>query len=268
MKIKFLGTGSAFTLKNFQTNMAIEQNGKWLLLDAGGDIRFSLKENNLSIKDIDAIYISHLHTDHAGGIEYAAFNTFFDPNRKQKIKLIGNGQLLRDGWEDTWKGGLESFQGQLLGLNDFFDVISVKPNGYFIWEDIQFSIVQTMHIMNGYAIVPNFGLMIKPKGKDKTIFWTADCQYCPSQIIDFYKQADLIIQDCETTTFKSGVHASYSDLISLPKDIRSKMLLVHYNDNILNDQGILLNEWQEKASEFISFVPKGLEIDIDKYVWR
>lgn len=55
MKIRFLGTGSAFTLKNFQTNIAIEQNGKWLLLDAGGDIRFSLNNVGMSYKDLDAL---------------------------------------------------------------------------------------------------------------------------------------------------------------------------------------------------------------------
>jgi hypothetical protein len=47
MRIKFLGTGSAFTLKNYQSNLAIEQNGKRLLLYAGGDIR-SLRDAELN----------------------------------------------------------------------------------------------------------------------------------------------------------------------------------------------------------------------------
>ena len=42
MRIGFAGTGSAFTMKNYQTNTLIEQNGKYLLIDAGMDIRFSL----------------------------------------------------------------------------------------------------------------------------------------------------------------------------------------------------------------------------------
>jgi ribonuclease BN (tRNA processing enzyme) len=54
MKIQFLGTGSAFTLKNFQTNFAIQQNGKWLLIDAGGDLRLSLVASGLSYKDVNA----------------------------------------------------------------------------------------------------------------------------------------------------------------------------------------------------------------------
>jgi ribonuclease BN (tRNA processing enzyme) len=269
MKIKFLGTGSAFTLKNFQTNLAIEQNGKWLLLDAGGDIRFSLRDAGLSYKDLDGIYISHLHADHSSGIEYAAFCNYFDPSMKdKKIKLFGSGELLRRGWEDTWKGGLESVQGKLLGLEDFFALNSIKPNGSFWWEDIQFSIVQSTHVMNGYCIVPCYGLMIKPNPNNtRVIFWTADCQFCPHQILDFYKQADIIIQDCETSPFKSGVHANFSDLITLPDEIKKKMILVHYQDNVIDDNGKINQEWFDKeikAGFSLGFAEKGQELNIDE----
>ena len=64
MKITFVGTGSAFTTKNFQTNTLISRNDKNLLIDAGGDIRFSLGKLGLSYKDINALYITHLHNDH------------------------------------------------------------------------------------------------------------------------------------------------------------------------------------------------------------
>jgi ribonuclease BN (tRNA processing enzyme) len=266
MQIKFLGTGSAFTLKNFQSNLAIEQNGKWLLADAGGDIRFSLRDAGLSYKDVDAVYISHLHADHAGGIETLAFCSYFDPSMKdKKIKLYGSGELLRRGWEDTWKGGLESIQGKLLGLEDFFGVTLIKPNGSFTWEGIQFNPVQSVHIVNGYCIVPCYGLMIKPQAMSiKTIFWTSDTQFCPHSIMDFYKQADLIIQDCETSVFKSGVHANFTDLITLPEDIKRKMRLIHYQDNVIDANGHVLPEWVDKANNSgLEFAEKGETINID-----
>lgn len=268
MRIKFLGTGSAFTLKNFQSNLAIEQNGKWLLLDAGGDIRFSLKEAGLGYKDVDAVYVSHLHADHVGGIENLAFCSFFDPS-KDKIKLFGNGELLRKGWEDTWKGGLESYQGKLLCLSDYFDVNPIRPNTSFWWEDIQFDIVQSIHIMNGYSLVPSYGLMIKPqKMSPKTIFWTSDTQFCPHSILDFYNKADLIIQDCETL-FKSGVHAHFTDLATLPPDIKKKMILIHYQDNVLDNESGITSEWSEKeisnGFEF-GFAKKGQELVWESFI--
>jgi ribonuclease BN (tRNA processing enzyme) len=269
MKIKFLGTGSAFTLKNYQSNFIIEQNGKRLLLDAGGDIRFSLRDAGLSYKDIDGVYISHLHQDHIGGTEAIAFCSYFDPSMKdKKIKLYGSGELLRRGWEDSWKGGLESVQGKLLSLSDFFNINSIKPNGSFWWESIQFDLVQSTHVMNGYCIVPCYGLMIRHMSK--TIFWTADCQFCPHQILDFYKQADLIIQDCEVTNFKSGVHANFMDLATLPEDIKKKMILIHYQDDVLDGNGNIKPEWSEKetkagfgATVDFGFAVKGQELDVD-----
>lgn len=258
MRIKFFGTGSAFTLKNFQTNIGIEQNGKWLLLDVGGDIRFSLKNAGMSYKDINSVYISHLHTDHSGGIEYLGFCSYFDPS-VSKIDLYGNGELLRRGWEDTWKGGLESIQCKLLSLEDFFNLKMIKSNGFFIWEGIQFNIVQSIHIMNGYSLVPCYGLMIQ--SNPITIYWGSDNQFCPSQVMDFYSQADFIIQDCETAPFKSGVHAHYEELSTLPEKIKKKMFLVHYQDNILDDNNIISEEWKKKAEKagFIGFVQKGEE---------
>ena len=52
-KLTFLGVGSAFTLKNWQSNMLAESGGKRLLIDCGGDCRYSLAERGLGAKDID-----------------------------------------------------------------------------------------------------------------------------------------------------------------------------------------------------------------------
>jgi ribonuclease BN (tRNA processing enzyme) len=265
MKITFAGTGSAFTLKNYQTNTVIEQNGKILLIDAGNDIRFSLKELGLSYKDIDALYVTHLHADHVGGVEYLAFTTYFDPSVKEKITLIGNNELIRELWNSTLKGGLKSVQGKKTNLDDYFDTMMIKRNGKFEWEGITFHIVQSVHVVDEYSIVPCYGLMIEDTLGQK-IYYTGDTQFCPNQIMDFYKQADLIIHDCETLPFKSGVHANYLDLITLPEDVKKKMMLQHYQDNVLTEIG----RWDESAKGAgftcwnginFGFVKRGWQLD-------
>lgn len=107
MKITFLGSGSAFTMSNFQSNILIENDKEKLLFDCGGDIRWSLKENGLSAFDIDGIYLSHLHADHIGGLEYIAFLTYFAKTLKgfKKPKLYGHTQLITDLWNHSLKGG-------------------------------------------------------------------------------------------------------------------------------------------------------------------
>ena len=264
MNIIFAGTGSAFCMKNYQSNILIHQNGKYLLFDAGGDVRFALRDVGLSYKDISALYISHLHADHAGGLEFLGFCTYFDPSCKEKIQLVGNGDRLRKGWNDTWKGGLESIQGKVLTLESYFDLNMVRPNGRFYWEGLEFSIVQTVHIMNGYSIVPSYGLMVGDPKYSKTVFLVGDSQFNPNQLMDFYKIPELIIQDCEVTPFKSGVHANYQELCTLPEDIKKKMILQHYQDLILDDEALIKKEWVEKAENdgFWGFARRKMNLQI------
>lgn len=253
MDVRFLGTGSAFTLKNYQTNFLISKNGRNLLFDAGSDIRFSLAEQGLSYKDVHAIYVSHLHSDHAGGIESLAFCSYFDPLCPKPL-LIGDGVLLRRGWEETWRGGLESTQNKKMALWDYFDVQKIRQDGVFMWEGISFSIVPSIHVMNGYYTVRSNGLLAHDIAGN-WVYFTSDVQHLPDRLRPFYESADLIIQDCETSPFPSGVHSHFTELAALPNEIKAKMHLVHYQDNVLSDR----IEWDEKArtAGFAGFAHKG-----------
>jgi len=269
MKIVFLGTGSAFTLANWQTNILVERNGKNLLIDAGSDIRHSLHAAELSYKDIDAVYISHLHGDHSQGLEYLGFCSWFDPSFKTdrgKIILYGNGDLLRRLWDKCLSGAMESVQGRMMELQDYFDVRPVRPNESFIWQDIESQLVQTIHVMNGFVIVPSYGLIAMDPDSSKRVFFTCDTQHAPAQIMDFYKMADVVIQDCETTPYCSGVHANYSELRGLPAGIKTKMVLVHSQDNVLDSSSEtgLDAKWEEKAKSdgFLRFAHRGLMMDL------
>ena len=118
--------------------------------------------------------------------------------------------------------------------------------------------------MNGYTIVPSFGLMISDA---KKIYITADSQFNPNQIKDFYRAADIIIQDCETAPYKSGVHAHYDELITLDTETKNKMYLWHYMDNVLEEGCGLRNissDFQEKAIKdgFKGFLERGEEVEI------
>lgn len=243
MNIKFLGYGSAFTTKNFNTNLLITENNKNLLIDCGTDIRFSLKKKGLSYKDIDSVYISHCHGDHCGGLEYLAFCSYFD-SQKEKINLFVHKKVLDILWNNTLKGGLESIQFKTNTLDDYFNVYPIEDNGGFFWNETHLQVVQSVHVMNGREIIPSYGLFLRNEEK---IFITTDCQFCPHQILDFYKSADKIFQDCETSPFKSGVHAHYDDLKTLDVNIKKKMTLMHVNDNCLGEHGHVLQEWYDKC---------------------
>jgi ribonuclease BN (tRNA processing enzyme) len=259
MKIHFLGTGSAFTLKNFHSNYLIESNNKFLLIDAGSDIRFSLNNMKKSYKDIDSVYISHLHGDHVGGIEYLGFTSYFDQT-KEKIKLFANHTVMKD----ILPKGMESLQMQEANIKTYFDINKIRDNSTFEWEGLICKPIQSVHIMNGFTTIPSFGLMITNKETNKTVYFTTDTQYCPHQLKDFMKMANLIILDCETTPYNSGVHGNFNEWKEFPQSLKSKFLMTHYQDNVLSEDGFYISdEWYVKAKEagFIGFALKGTSID-------
>jgi len=236
LKLRFAGVGSAFApFGTFQTNAVLtDGNGRDLLIDCGSHAQFALAEAGVPINEIDGVYVTHLHADHVGGMEWLAFNTFFNPSL-EKPKLYANYSLMSDLWYRTLSGGLDSIEGKIMDLGDYFDCRPVRDNGEFKWGGVRFFPTQTVHIMAGRKIVNSYGLMmcVPPDSGSgpwkRRIFYTGDTQFAPNQIRVFYEQADLIFQDCEMTTgFKSGVHAHYEDLLTLPDEIRAKMWLMHY----------------------------------------
>ncbi|MEK6833193.1 MAG: MBL fold metallo-hydrolase [Nanoarchaeota archaeon] len=229
MKIQFIGCGSAFTTKDYyQSNIIIHSDdNKKLLIDCGSDARFALNELGFSAKDLDSVFISHLHADHIGGLEWLAFCTYFA--KLPRPKLYCNDKLMHELWDFSLKGGLESIQGKVVTLTEYFDCNPIANNEYFVWEGIKFTPVQTVHVMAGYYIKYSYGLLINKINGTEKIFITTDTQHCPSSIRDFYHYSKVIFHDCETSPYPSGVHANYDELNTLSVETKNKMWLYHYN---------------------------------------
>jgi ribonuclease BN (tRNA processing enzyme) len=283
MKLHFIGTGSAFTLKNFQTSIVIQNNGKNLLVDAGTDVRFAIDKVGLSSKDIDAVYITHQHSDHCGGLEWLAFSSYFDPDRKTKIRLIAEEGLVRTLWEESLQGGLKHINDRQMNLEDYFDVTAVRlsdndPEPSFYWSGTRFHINKLEHMNNGIQPVYSYGLTIHVSHGQyayRRILITGDSKLSEKNNV-LYENSDLIVQDCETGPFRSGVHAHFEELESLPSEIKKKMVLVHYQDNVLYPRHFYTYDgsthfvsliWHKKAENagFIGFVQKGCTIDTEEW---
>lgn len=254
MKLQFLGTGSAFTPidENFQSNMIIKSfSKKYLLVDCGSDARHSLGAVGLNYRDIDGVYISHLHADHAGGLEWLAFTNRFD-NLPRKPKLYIHPSLIDRLWNNVLSGGLQSLDGPRPAcLADFYEVIPLTTESHFNWEGIHFELVKTIHTSNGPELAPSYGLFFStPNCK---IFITTDTRFEPQHYNQYFKEADLIFHDCDTAANKSAVHAHFTELDTLPLIIKSKMWLYHYYTT---------KGFNPVAHGFKGFVKKGQEFPL------
>lgn len=248
MKLIFLGSSSAFCIgnNNYQSNILLT-DGKQesLLIDCGTDARHSLHEQGYSNKDISDVYISHLHADHMGGLEWLGFTSMFDPTQKKPTLHVSD-KIVEPLWDNCLSGTMHSIEGEVSSLSSFFNVNTIKRNDHFIWKKIKFQLIQTVHVMSGFSLTGCHGLFFEINGTK--IYFTADTQFSPHLLSVFYDKADIIFHDCETTSFSSGVHPQYDELKTLDKHIKAKIWLYHYNPGPLPNA---------RKDGFLGFIEKG-----------
>jgi ribonuclease BN (tRNA processing enzyme) len=235
MDLLFLGSGSAHTVAadNFQSNMVLVlETGRRLLIDCGSDVRWSLARQRLSHRDVTDIYISHLHADHIGGLEYIGFQTKFDP-RCARPRLYLEGSLAERLWQHSLRGGMGVITSGETRLEDFFDVHVVQANQPFEWEDVRLEAVPTLHVSSPQANVHSQALAIERDGF--RTFITTDTQFDPAYLQPQYERAALIFHDCEIGPVHTAIHPRYEDLCRLPAAVRAKMWLYDYQPGALPD---------------------------------
>jgi ribonuclease BN (tRNA processing enzyme) len=262
MKIVFPGCGSAFSKVNGQNNALIadEENMKVLAIDCGGQHAMKCLELFKNLKGemfdgvpyhkvITDIWISHLHGDHTAGLEELGFCCRFDPSA-DRPNLYGHHFLLEKMWNESLRGGMGSLDyGQLtpeeeehgITLASYFHPKRLSDNETFKIGDTTLTPFQSTHVSNNNVFMPCWGLLVTTYLGQRIMF-TADTQFFPEQLISMYSKADVIFHDCETMgwniekkekMFGSRVHAHYGDLRTLPKEVKAKMWLMHYNDGEL-----------------------------------
>lgn len=247
-KLLFLGSGSAFTVgtDNFQSNMfLISEDGNKLLIDCGSDIRFSLHAASFSYRDVSHIYISHLHADHIGGLEYIGFSRKFNPECSRP-SLYLHEILVQPLWQNSLSGGMGYAEGEKTNLENFFQVHPIGKEKHFFWEGIKFNLIPVIHVKAGTLIMPSYGLFLEINGLK--IFITTDTQFTPDFLKSVYEEADLIFHDCEVSVQPSPVHPHYQNLITLPQNIKQKMWLYGYQPAPLPDT---------QKDGFLGFVKRG-----------
>jgi len=253
MQLLFLGSGSAHTVgaDNFQSNMMlIADSGRRLLIDCGSDVRWSLAKQGLSHLDVTDIYISHLHADHIGGLEYIGFQTKFDP-RCERPRLFVEKSLADPLWNRSLCGGMGVISGTETELDTFFDVRIVTVNQPFEWEGARLEPIPAVHVSSPRATVHSYGLLIERDGH--RTFLTTDTQFTPGRLAAYYASADLIFHDCETGPARTGVHPIYDDLVQLPAAVRAKTWLYGHRPGPLPDAD---------AAGFLGFVRAGQSFEL------
>ena len=246
LSILFLGAGAAFTKTLNDTNILVVKGQDHLMVDCGTKTPLALHKAGIDVTAIQNFFITHSHADHIGGLEEVMMKGRYVARKKPGILITPEYQEIL--WEKSLAGGARHAEGQGLSFNDFWDVTRPKlledaPRE--TWQaqigSIDVKMPRTMHTPDSAASWEDSawscGLVL-----DERIMFTSDTRFDPDLLISFdqWLGLDYIFHDCQL--FTAGVHASIQELSTLPAELRSKIILMHYGDN--------WKEFKHHASEY------------------
>ena len=233
LKLIMLGTGGAFTRfeHNYHNNALVETEEGWVLIDCGATAVQSMHEIGIKPWDVAAVLVTHVHGDHVNGIEQLAYERFYTgergPNWAKTLLLTppsvapGLVQTLTPGVAElvTPKGATNH------GFETLFDVGTHAPEGWF-FGGVRFMFHETPHIEGAGVSKPSFGVEIR-RG-DAQLCYTSDTTFLPD-IGSRAHARGLVLHDCTFSPRYAGtVHTHYSELLTLPPEVRERVLLMHH----------------------------------------
>ena len=265
LELFFIGVGSAFAATSFQTNFLIIKGQHHILVDFGITGPHALRKTaSLEATDINTILPTHSHADHVGGIEYLALINRYvavQSQHKPKLTAVITKEYQNVLWDMTLRGGMgwneSDSTARKLTFEDYFDVIrpTQKANtARETWEvdvgPIHLEMFRTKHIpeqaRTWKSAFISYGLFI-----DQKVFCSVDTRFDLDLINLYASRSEIMFHDVQF--FPGSVHTPLADLKSLPQSIKSKMHLVHYSD-----------DWVDQdVSDFAGFTQQGYRYVFD-----
>ena len=220
MNVFMLGTGSAFAKVNYNNNALFTVGDQTLLVDCGTTAPRSLYEIGRTFNEIDAVLLTHIHADHIGGLEEFAFQMKFFYGRKPRLYIAET--LVEPLWETSLKGGL--YQDENPGLASYFDVYPMSEGvNVEVLPGLFIKLIATKHIPNkaSYSLIVN-----------DRFFYSGDTVFDQDLLVSLVEEQgiSLIFHDCQLHP-PGIVHASLSELLTLPPSIQQLTYLMHYGDD-------------------------------------
>ncbi|UCD28758.1 MAG: MBL fold metallo-hydrolase [Planctomycetota bacterium] len=289
LTLTFLGVGSAFAKRNFQSNVLIEawERGPehqevpddTLLIDFGytgpqalyelmqkPGFDYLSRNGKIYYPVIRHVFITHQHGDHIGGLEEMAIMNMYvfgdrENGRPYKAQLISSRSILLNLWDNSLKGGLSAMRGRHALLQDYFYIRALQPGDsdkdhFTILKHYRFRPFATDHIqIERKYDWPSYGLFVEDTQSGESAFFSGDTRFDYPAYAPMLQQAKICFHEVQLFDEPSPVHATLTELRTLPGPIRHKTWLYHYSD-----------DWDSKPFEDVNGLFAGFAEPHRRYV--
>jgi ribonuclease Z len=244
-RVTLLGTGSpAPVMRRFGPGVLVQVGGKSLLIDAGRGVTQRLLQSGLRLGQVDALFLTHLHSDHVVGLPDLWLTGWLEASyaqRKGPLVVFGpeGTQALMDGLTKAYGWDIQArIADQNLSPESIKSQVTTLKQGVVYEQDgVK---VTAFEVDHGELLKPAFGFRVDHGGRSVTV--SGDTRFSEN-LIKFAGGTDLLIHQ---------VAAAREELLKLPM---FKVILAHHTSP--EEAGTVLDRVQPKLAVFYHFVLLG-----------
>lgn len=244
-RVTLLGTGSpAPVMRRFGPGVLIQAGTKNLLIDSGRGVTQRLMQAGLRLGQVDALMLTHLHSDHVVGIPDLWLTGWLEAayaQRKGPFVVYGpkGTQQLMDGLSQAYAWDIKA---RIADQN--LDPASIQSRVTEIEEGVIYQQdgvkVTAFKVDHGELLHPAFGYRVDYLGRSVTV--SGDTRFSEN-LIKHATGTDLLIHQ---------VAAAHEELLKLPA---YKVILAHHTQP--EEAGVVFSRVKPKLAVYYHFVLLG-----------
>jgi ribonuclease BN (tRNA processing enzyme) len=230
MHLQFVGCGDAFgSGGRFNTCFHLVGKGINVLIDCGATSLVALSKLAIDRNDIDAIFLTHFHGDHVGGVPFFILEANYVLKRRRALTIVGPPSL-KARYGEIMEVGFPGTKALDLGFPLTLRELELGRRG-----EVGNLRVTAFHVVHDDRAGPCVGLRLEAEGK--VIAYSGDTEWT-NALIDVGRDADLFI--CEAFTWDKPIatHMTLSALEHHLGQIHPKrLILTHMSEEMLARRG-------------------------------
>ena len=221
MKVVFLGNGEAFDERYPNHSHLVFSEKTVLMLDCGDSAVRQLWKYTKDYSLIDALYITHRHSDHLFGVP-ALLGRMLEEGRKKELTIICSEQIKADIERLT--------EHAYFGINSYgfkIDFIIARDKESISFNKLKLTFAKTGHTAYNLAIRIDNGKNI--------VCYSGDGPF-DQDTEKIYKDADILMHECYMFDQRLPGHVAAVDVFEMAKRQNVKCLALAHFKRAFNDE--------------------------------